>query len=136
MSEHTLEYVDDFLSREIRAGCSCGWESVPVASRFGAADEWKAHVASAEHGAATQYAEVQRLREDVIPQLRAERDALAAKLQTIRELHTDSVAGVCPTCYRLADVSDTDDGLVNWPCPTILAADPDAGNVDCGMGES
>ena len=54
-------------------------------------------------------------------------DEATAKLRLIWELHTDSIAGVCPTCYRLAQVSDTDDGLIDWPCPTILAIDPYAG---------
>jgi hypothetical protein len=47
-------------------------------------------------------------------------------VRAVRDLHTDSQAGVCPTCYRLAEVTDTDDGLVNWPCPTLLAVDPEA----------
>lgn len=42
-----------------------------------------------------------------------------AAADMIRVLHTDSVAGFCPTCFRAADVSDTDDGLVAWPCPTL-----------------
>lgn len=48
-------------------------------------------------------------------------DTLVDAAGRIRELHTDSVAGVCPCCYRLNDVSDTDDGLVDWPCPTLQA---------------
>jgi hypothetical protein len=59
--------------------------------------------------------------------LKTQRDEARAALRVVWELHTDSPAGVCPTCYRLADVSDTDDGLVPWPCPTILAIDPAAG---------
>jgi hypothetical protein len=46
---------------------------------------------------------------------------LRAAVEEIRALHTDSVAGYCPTCFRAADVSDTDDGLVAWPCPTLRA---------------
>ena len=57
-------------------------------------------------------------------------------LDTIHGLHTDSIAGVCPSCARLNDVSDTDDGLVDWPCPTILAIDPGGDErhrcPDCG----
>lgn len=65
----------------------------------------------------------------------AERDSLARRcavrfeetqkfriaLDQIRELHTDSVAGFCPSCFRAADVSETDDGLVAYPCPTLVA---------------
>jgi hypothetical protein len=46
---------------------------------------------------------------------------MATAVEEIRALHTDSVAGFCPTCYRAADVDDTDDGLVAWPCPTLRA---------------
>ena len=50
------------------------------------------------------------------------------KLRRIWELHTDSIAGVCPSCATLpADVDD--DGLVDWPCPTILVIDPEAGRT-------
>lgn len=55
-----------------------------------------------------------------------ERNHLRAVVEKIWELHTDSIAGVCPSCARLGDQSDTDDGLVPWPCPTILAIEPDA----------
>lgn len=46
---------------------------------------------------------------------------MTTAVEEIRALHTDSVAGFCPTCYRLDDVSDTDDGLIAWPCPTLRA---------------
>lgn len=58
-------------------------------------------------------AELDRLRAEVIEH--------RAAVDMIRVLHTDSVAGFCPTCYRVGDVSDTDDGLVAWPCPTLRA---------------
>lgn len=53
--------------------------------------------------------------------LKRERDAAREQLQEIYHLHTDSVIGSCPSCYRANDVSDTDDGLVGWPCPTLRA---------------
>jgi hypothetical protein len=46
---------------------------------------------------------------------------LRAAVEEIRALHTESVIGFCPTCFRPDDVSDTDDGLVAWPCPTLRA---------------
>jgi hypothetical protein len=46
---------------------------------------------------------------------------MTTAIEEIRALHTDSVIGFCPTCFRAADVSDTDDGLVAWPCPTLRA---------------
>jgi hypothetical protein len=53
--------------------------------------------------------------------LLTEVDRLRAQLADVYNLHTDSPAGVCPSCYRLHDASDTDDGLVDWPCPTLRA---------------
>jgi hypothetical protein len=57
-----------------------------------------------------------------------ERNALTDEVMRLRtlvddiyHLHTDSPAGVCPSCGRIGDQSDTDDGLVNWPCPTVQA---------------
>lgn len=47
--------------------------------------------------------------------------SLMQALDAIRDLHSDSPAGICPSCYRLHDASDTDDGLVPWPCPTLRA---------------
>jgi hypothetical protein len=59
-----------------------------------------------------------------------------ARLAAVRRLHTDSVAGVCPSCGRISDVSDTDDGLVAWPCPTIVALDlTTARMADAGGGQ-
>ena len=55
---------------------------------------------------------------DDVPSLIAEVERLRAALDDIRVLHVDSPAGFCPSCGRLGDVSDTDDGLVAWPCPT------------------
>ncbi len=46
---------------------------------------------------------------------------VTATLDVIKALHTDSPAGFCPSCGRLGDVSDTDDGLVPFPCPTLRA---------------
>jgi hypothetical protein len=46
---------------------------------------------------------------------------MTTAIEEIRALHTDSVIGFCPTCFRPDDVSDTDDGLVAWPCPTLRA---------------
>lgn len=59
-------------------------------------------------------------REDV-PALVAEVRRLHAQIAEVRALHTDSIVGPCPVCFRGADVSDTDDGLVGWPCPTLRA---------------
>lgn len=78
--------------------------------------------------------EVDLLRAD-LDKSRRERDSLARRcavrfeetqklrgaLDKIRELHTDSVAGFCPSCFRAADVSETDDGLVAYPCPTLMS---------------
>jgi len=57
----------------------------------------------------------------VMSELAIEVQRLRSVLDKIRYLHTDSPAGVCPSCFRSADVSDTDDGLVAWPCPTLRA---------------
>lgn len=43
------------------------------------------------------------------------------RLHRVRDLHTESPAGFCPSCARLGDVSDVDDGLVAHPCPTLRA---------------
>lgn len=59
--------------------------------------------------------------DDEVRQLHAEINRLHAALDQIRILHTDSPAGFCPSCYRATDVSDTDDGLVAYPCPTLVA---------------
>lgn len=56
-----------------------------------------------------------------VPALIAEVERLRAQLDEVKALHTDSIIGPCPSCYRPADVSDTDDGLVWWPCPTLRA---------------
>lgn len=58
----------------------------------------------------------------------AEREVLRQRIQRVIELHTDSVAGVCPSCARIGDQSDEDDGLVAWPCPTVRVLDPEAGS--------
>lgn len=53
-----------------------------------------------------------------------QRDAALEALQRVRELHTDSPAGVCPSCGDVnAQTMGTGDGLVNYPCPTIRALD-------------
>lgn len=45
----------------------------------------------------------------------------------VRDLHTDSPAGVCPSCGDVnAQTMGTGDGLVNYPCPTIRALDGEA----------
>lgn len=59
--------------------------------------------------------------------LAAENARLRERQRRVIELHTDSPAGPCPSCGRVGDVSDEDDGLVPWPCPTILALDSRAG---------
>lgn len=59
--------------------------------------------------------------------LTAENARLRERQRRVIELHTDSPAGHCPSCGRVGDVSDEDDGLVPWPCPTILAVDPKVG---------
>lgn len=66
--------------------------------------------------------------------LRVRAEALAAENARLRErmaraieLHTDSPAGVCPSCARIGEQSIDDDGLVPWPCPTVLALNPRAG---------
>ncbi|HEX6968934.1 MAG TPA: hypothetical protein VF174_09030 [Micromonosporaceae bacterium] len=59
-------------------------------------------------------------------QMAQENARLRERLQQIVELHTDSPAGVCPSCGRIGEQSDTDDGLVNWPCPTVQIANPRA----------
>jgi hypothetical protein len=62
--------------------------------------------------------------DDLRARLRDTSDALNEtrnQLYEIYSLHTDSPAGVCPSCYRLHDALDTDDGLVDWPCPTLRA---------------
>lgn len=59
-------------------------------------------------------------------QLAVESARLRERLARIAELHTDSVAGVCPSCGRIGEQSFDDDGLVNWPCPTVLIANPAA----------
>ena len=71
--------------------------------------------------------------------LRVQRDELVehlghalARCERVRELHTDSPAGVCPSCGRIGEQSDTDDGLVAWPCPTILALDARMGDAGGG----
>lgn len=56
-----------------------------------------------------------------IPALISAIDQHRDAVDKVRQLHTDSVAGYCPTCFRAADVSDSDDGLVPWPCPTLQA---------------
>lgn len=60
--------------------------------------------------------------------LAAARDRLAgdvrrleAQIEAVRDLHTESPAWFCPSCARLGDVSDVDDGLVAHPCPTLRA---------------
>ncbi len=60
---------------------------------------------------------------DHIDSAAVEVERLRSALDEIRGLHVDSPAGFCPSCGRLGDVSDTDDGLVNYPCPTIQAID-------------
>lgn len=70
---------------------------------------------------ATARSEAEHLRVEVA-ELRTRLGALTAQWSDVYALHTDSVAGVCPTCYRLHDASDPDDdGLVDWPCPTLRA---------------
>lgn len=54
-------------------------------------------------------------------ELAAEVERLRAVIDEVRGLHVDSPAGFCPSCGRLSDVSDIDDGLVAYPCPTIRA---------------
>ncbi|HWB37977.1 MAG TPA: hypothetical protein VHA75_18325 [Rugosimonospora sp.] len=49
-------------------------------------------------------------------------DASHSALREIAALHADSPAGFCPKCFRVDDVSDTDDGLVAWPCETVRIA--------------
>jgi hypothetical protein len=44
-----------------------------------------------------------------------------ARLRAVRELHSDSVAGPCPSCGDLADCEAGGDGLVPYPCPTLVA---------------
>jgi hypothetical protein len=57
----------------------------------------------------------------VMSELVREVERLRKALDDVRDLHTDSPAGVCPPCFRSDEVSDTDDGLVAWPCPTLRA---------------
>jgi hypothetical protein len=49
------------------------------------------------------------------------RAELLRRIERVRELHTDSPAGFCPSCARLHVVSDVDDGFVAFPCPTLRA---------------
>lgn len=51
----------------------------------------------------------------------AEVARLRAQIAEVRAMHTDSIVGPCPACFRSEDVSDTDDGLVGYPCPTLRA---------------
>jgi hypothetical protein len=47
-------------------------------------------------------------------------ERLRAVLEEIRHLHTDSPAGVCPSCADLnAELGG--DPLVDYPCPTLRA---------------
>jgi hypothetical protein len=62
---------------------------------------------------------------DDVPALVAEVERLRVALDEIRGLHTESPAAFCPSCGRLGDVSDTDDGLVAFPCPTIRVIQED-----------
>lgn len=55
-----------------------------------------------------------------VPALIAEVERLRAVLDEIRHLHTDSPAGVCPSCADLnAELGG--DPLVDYPCPTLRA---------------
>jgi hypothetical protein len=56
----------------------------------------------------------------------AELSQARTTLAEIRYLHVDSVAGFCPSCGRISEISDTDDGLVAYPCPTMRLIDPQA----------
>jgi hypothetical protein len=59
-------------------------------------------------------------RRPVMLDLVREVERLRAQLEEIRHLHTDSPAGVCPSCADLnAEIGD--DPLVPYPCPTLRA---------------
>lgn len=64
-------------------------------------------------------------------------ESLRALVDRIYHLHTDSIAGPCPSCGRIGDISDTDDGLVDHPCPTVQMIEQIRGpHVACPPGAS